>query len=412
MPGEIAHSHIGPSSAHRWMNCAASVAFITKLDLWGDEGEEAARGTVAHFVCSECLSKSMEPYEFAGQTYKQGQYEFTVDEDMVVACESFIALVHSTMAKYADKNPILYVERRVSSDADPEAFGTSDVVIEVPSIAIIILDFKHGMVVVEPSDEQLKLYGQYSYERRSQAMRGAGETKNIVLVIHQPRAAHPSGPTRVYATTADDLQKWMDDEVVPAIKETRNPNATFVQGDWCKYCPALAHCKLWQDTMAKIPIEMADRTSVLSDEQISYFRSLKKRATKFFEAVDKEAYQRVIVQGKKIDGCKPVHKLGDRVWKPEMLMDDPENPGGQITVSLVSVLEEKYGAKAYPDRKIKSPAQIERLPGGKALTAQWAYKPTTGLTLADEDDVREPAVGLMNMADEANAKAAVEPVVV
>ena len=410
MSGEPVHSHIGPSGAHRWLNCSASVGFIDKLGLASEaSGEEAARGTVAHFVCSECLINEQDAWEFAGTEHKEGEWTFVVDDEMVVGCQSYIDLVRATLDKYKDQGAKLYIEHRVRSAADVEAYGTSDCVIEVPGLLIIIIDFKNGRVIVEPSDEQLKLYGQYSYECRSQEMRGDGDVKDVLLVIHQPNGVHPKGPTREYQTTVDALQFWMDETVVPGIAETRNPDAVFTMGDWCKYCPALAHCALWQKTVAEVPLDFVDRTPFLSDEQISFFRSIRKRTEKFFESVDKEAFQRVVVQGKTIEGCKPVHKLGQRVWKPAMLMADPNNEGMQIEVKMIDAAIAQFGdKKIWPDKKIKSPAQLEKLPGGAAFVAQWASKPTTGMTLADEDDVREVAVGLMDKVD---ALASAPPVV-
>ena len=72
--------------------------------------------------------------------------------------------------------------------------------------------------------------------------------------------------------------------------------------------------------------------------------------------------------------------------------------GSAIMKAVESALDAKYGEKAYEPAALKSPAQIEKLPGGKALIAKLAYKPDTGITLAPEDDNREPAVGLMARA--------------
>lgn len=403
------HSHIGPSSANRWMNCGASVALITRLGLWGASQEEAEKGTVAHWVSSECLLHDQESWEFAGQEKKSGDFTFTVDEEMVVACQLYIDLVRNTVAAYKLKYPnsavILHVERKVKSECDEEAFGTSDVVIEVVGVLIHVIDFKHGRVRVEPNDEQLKLYGEYSYECRSPKMLDAGEPNRIVLTICQPnmQPMHPQGPVRHFETTPEELADWLQEEVVPAIANTRDPEANFVIGDWCKYCPALAHCKAYQDSVNTIPVELVDRIAQLSNEDITKFRQMRKGVEKFFEAVNKEAFDRVVNRGMTILGCKPVHKLGNRQWRTLMLMD---KDGKEVEVQLVTFLEEKFGKKAYEPQKVKSPAQIERMTGGKAITAQWAYAPSTGMTLADEDDVREPAVGLMNLAEQQDAKAA------
>lgn len=51
----------------------------------------------------------------------------------------------------------------------------------------------------------------------------------------------------------------------------------------------------------------------------------------------------------------------------------------------------KYGDGAYEEKKLLSPASIEKLPEGKAMAARYAFKPEAGLTLVPMDDAR-PAV--------------------
>lgn len=400
----VAHSSIGPSSAHRWMRCAASVGFIKRCGLDDEEaGEEAARGTVAHAIGAECLLTGREAWEFAGEVRKEGSYEFTVDEDMVSSVQTWIDFVLEKMKQYEGKGAMLYVERRVWTDYDDEGFGTSDTIIEVPGERIIITDFKNGMVIVDPADEQLKLYGQYAYERRSEAMRGRGEPRTIDLYIVQPRMPHPKGVIRKHITNPDELDNWMLAEVVPAMQETRNPDALFVVGSHCKYCPAntSGRCPAVKSEIAKLPVEKPVET--LTNEEIAHFRKIKKVIGKFLDGVDKEAFVRVKDKGEKIEGCKLVHKLGDRQFKSQMkvLVDDGVGGEKEVDLTIEQHLVKTFGEKAWTDKKLKSPAQIEKLPGGKAITAQWAYKPDTGLTLADEEDAREPAVGLMQLADQA-----------
>lgn len=398
---DTVHSRIGPSSAKRWLNCAASVPFIVKLGAAAndDESEQAALGTVAHAVGAECLLTGSDAWEFAGREYAQGEFTFIVDEDMVLSVQTWVDFVRELMKKYEKHGAMLYVEKRVHSDYDEEAFGTSDTIIEVPGLLIIIIDFKNGFVIVEPNDPQLKLYAQYSYEQRSQAMRGDGEPKHgMELYIVQPRAPHPKGPIRKHTTNAVELEDWMMEEVLPKIGDTRNPDACFVVGDWCKYCPGLGLCPATRKTMQELPLETP--LDILPDEELGRLRKLKKVNTKFFEALDREALRRVKDEGRSVPGCKLVHKQGDRVFKASMLLKDEETEE-EVTVTIEDHLKKVYGDDAYTEPKMKSPAQIEKLPGGKAITAMWAYKPDTGYTLADEDDTREPVVGLMQLLDQA-----------
>jgi hypothetical protein len=395
-----AHSSIGPSSADRWMNCTASVPFIKKCGKDSEEsGEEAARGTVAHHYGALCLLNGQEAWEFAGEVRKEGEYEFEVDDDMVASIQKYVDTVLGLMAYYADKGAMLYVERRVWSDQDDEMFGTSDTIIEVPGDRIIIVDFKNGMVIVEPDKEQLKLYGEYAYERRTDAMRGEGEPSVIQLIIVQPRMPHPKGVVRSFLTNPEELINWVATKVVPKVHETRSPEAKFVLGPWCKYCPALAFCAKARDTISAIP---DGPVHILTNEQIAKSRKLKKISAKFFEALEKEAFTRVKEGGQEIDGCKLVHKQGSRVARPSMTVTNPET-GEDTVLKFEDAAKAVFGDKLYDKPKMKTIPQLEKLPGGAAFAAQWGFKPDTGLTLADEDDTREVAVGLMALADKAAA---------
>lgn len=398
-----AHSSIGPSGAHRWMKCGASVGFIKRAGIKDEEGEEACRGTVAHAVGAEAILSGREAWEYAGQIRKaspDSQWEFEVDEEMVLSVQTWIDLVRVTMKRYEHLGALLYIERRVWSDYDDEAFGTSDTVIEVPGVCIIIIDFKNGMIVIEPKDEQLKLYGQYAYERRSDAMKGKGEPLKIELVICQPRAPHPKGPIRLHTTDVDTLDMWMLGEVLPAIAVTRDPNAPFVLGDHCHYCPAnqAGRCPAMKTLVAELPVAVP--VDALTNEQITKYRGMKGSIKKFMEGVDKEALRRVKDEGQSIEGCKLVHKLGNRVFRNAMKVLQPDGVT-ETVIKLEDQIKALWGEKGWEKPKLKSPAQIEKLPGGANFASQWAFKPDTGLTLAEDDDTREPAVGLMQMADAA-----------
>ena len=51
-----------------------------------------------------------------------------------------------------------------------------------------------------------------------------------------------------------------------------------------------------------------------------------------------------------------------------------------------------FGDVAYTKPELKSPAQIDELPGGKVFTARWAYKPQGATTVALEGDPRDRVV--------------------
>ncbi len=58
-----AHSKLGFSGAHRYINCHGSVNLIGAGHDKDDSSEFSARGNVAHDIASQCLKGEMEPWE-------------------------------------------------------------------------------------------------------------------------------------------------------------------------------------------------------------------------------------------------------------------------------------------------------------------------------------------------------------
>lgn len=393
---EADHSMVGPSSAHQWMNCAGRNNFLKAHKLGEEESSEpAARGTVQHEVSAECLTTGKDSWEFFGDIRKHESFSFEMDEDLIGDVESVLGFTRSKFQEYAHLGAIMYSETRVRSELDSQAYGTCDIRMEVPADRLIIIDFKFGFVKVDPDDEQVKLYGYYAYEMRSAMMRGKGEPKVIELWIAQPNLPNPAHHFRKYETTPKELEDFFVKTALPAMKATRDPNAPLTSGPWCKFCPAntSSKCPAVHKEIVSAPVNQPPDT--LTNEEIGRLKTMKPVFDRFFLGLDLEALIRIRDRKETIPGWKMVHKLGDRVWKTDFT---ETIDGNEVTIRTEDALIAKYGEKAKTAPKLKSPAQIEKLSGGKALAARLAYKPDTGMTLASEADAREPAVGLMARA--------------
>lgn len=391
---EKAHSSRGPSSASRWMNCTGSPNLIAKL---GDKvknvaSEAASQGTAAHTLLLDiCLRKGEDAWEHAGEFIEADGKKFEVDVEMQDGVQLALDWIRGKMAQYADKHPILILEQRVASPEGDDTFGSLDVGVIVPGERLIIGDFKYGRrVVVEPDDEQVRLYGWYTFETFntwSEVIRILGPEVELPegakpedvlftdpntvceLYIIQPRIPHPQGVVRRHVTNRNELSRFFYGEVLPAYTESFTPEAPLNMGDWCRWCPAMEFCpainRSKQDMFLGDPIVLDNKAlndAVLQMEQIEA-QGRKLRA---------ELYRRAMAGGKFPD-WKLVKQKADRIWKD----------GAEFE------LREKYGDAAFTTPCLKSPAQVEKLEEGKKTASKWAMKPDVGLTLAPRSDRRK-----------------------
>lgn len=383
---EIAHSRVGASSAHRWMNCPGSNQLVSKLAAKAKaDGREfdtssiyADEGSAAHHVAEQCLLNNQEAWEWGGQKITVGKRDFTVDAEMMEGVQLYLTHVRKLMDHYAEYGAELVIEKGIGSVLDDEAFGTCDAMIVVPGLGLlIVVDFKYGQgVTAEPDGEQTRLYGYYGLENWPYPDQPVQE---IELHIVQPRIPHPNGLCRSHQTTPDELTSFFMDEVLPAMRATREEGALLAMGDWCRFCPARDICPALKKETMEFSAD-AEPEAMTADEIAAILRK-KPAIIKFLSSVEAEAFKRAR-NGDTIPGQKLVYKQANRVWK------DTLTSRGK-TLSFEDAVLKKFGDDAYEPRKFKTPPNIEKLEGGKTFVSKWAYKPESGLTLAPESDKRQ-----------------------
>lgn len=374
------HSRRSPSGAHRWMHCLGSPNLIAKLGpLARQSGRAADEGTAAHTVYADCLINNQDAWEYAGQTIEVKnddgtvRAEFIVDAEMQEAVQIGIDYIRKKLEKYKDRNPILMVEQRVSSPEDEDAYGTADTIIIIPGDRIIVPDFKYGKnVSVEPHEEQLLSYGHYAFETYAQYF--TDEKTICELVIIQPRLAspHPLGQIRKHITNKAELARWFYGDALPALVGSRDPEAVLTIGDWCRFCPANQHCPALIGEVDTLPTGIQPVT--MTDDDLNLLMTKKKPILQLFERAEEELFTRAM-HGSKFPDWKLVRKIASRIWKD----------GAEAAIT------EKYGPAAYTEPKLKSPPDIDKMDGGKDVTAEWSQKPQTGLTIAPRGDKRQEA---------------------
>lgn len=355
------HSPLGASSAERWMNCPGSATLVALLR--GDREEDpdwTAEGSEAHLLGSTCLNSGMDPWQIDPAEFPR----LTVE--MMDAVQ-----VH---VNYARSLPgTLYVEERMHRpEFHEQAYGTADVAVinlDQWHPGIEIVDHKHGIgVVVEIEENAQVMY--YAF-LKIQNLALTDDTP-VRLTIVQPRVTwHPDGVIRSWDTTVGFIRDWAYNELLPAMVATQT-DAYLDTGEHCRFCPAKLVCpammalgnrvtRLTEDDIKNLPAD------VLADllGKVPVLAMLTK-------ALKAEGRRRMIAECGKLPGWKVVPSMADRVWRQG------------------APLLDKFGMmQIWKPQALRSPAEIEKLPGGKEFVSEWAYRPEAGYDIVPEADRRK-----------------------
>jgi len=368
------HSKLGASGSERWMNCAGSVALLKHLDIAEetDEPEYRSEGTSAHGAAAHCLQTGEETFEIIDRQF--GKHKVTAEMASAVG-----AYVRNCLGLVEPGDEVL-IETGISApDFHPDFFGTVDFsVVKLLLKMLKIRDFKYGIgIAVDAEWNSQLMYYAYGIVRKLLARAPANDLTgwNVEIGIVQPRAFHSAGPIRTWTISVDDLIKWAEETLKPAMLATAL-DADLNAGSWCRFCPAKLVCPLQEAlfgaAMQADPKRIVRLTDASLGRSYQYIAAVKK----YIDALQTEVLRR-LEAGAKVDGVKLVNKKANRVWKA-----DAENE-----------LKVTFGADViYTKPTLKSPAEIEELGEDAAAKVKGlAYTPQSGLTVALLSDKR-PAV--------------------
>lgn len=371
---ERAHSPIGASSASRWIACPASVSL--QEGIAEQSSPYAEEGTVAHELGEWAIEKDLDPVlhweKFVEETDKPASLE------MAQAVQVYYNTIKSIMSKHSDSDPELSLEERFElTDVHPDAFGTNDACIYVPFERMYIIDYKHGAgVPVRAENNKQLLY--YALG----AIKGM-EVEEVVLMIVQPRCEiEGEGYVREWVIPVAKLDEFRE-ELRAAVKRVYAPNPKAVAGDHCKFCKASGFCPALRKeamTIAQSSFDLIEdkgtvtlpSPSSLSPEQITKVLEGASLVSQWVKDVQSYAHM-MAESGKKVAGYKLVAKKGNRKWTNE---------------SLVAQEFEDLFADDLFDKKLKSPAQLEKIVG-KENVDRLTTRPENGTTLVPEKDKRK-----------------------
>ncbi|MGH6913855.1 MAG: DUF2800 domain-containing protein, partial [Geminicoccales bacterium] len=229
------------------------------------------------------------------------------------------------------------------------------------------------IVVEAEGNGQLRYYGAGCAATLSHEHGSVG----IEVVIVQPRCEHPDGPVRRDRLTIDELNAWVDADLLPAIARADAPDAPLVDGAHCRFCPATTICPRLTElhsqlaTVAEAAKDPAKEAKALEDYELSERLARIAPVKMFIRALEAEAFLR-LQRGSVLPGWKLVPKKANRVLKD----------GAEVQIV------QKWGDAAY-ERRLSGIPALEKLPGGKEFCSEWAYKPDAGVTLAPDTDKRD-----------------------
>jgi hypothetical protein len=372
------HSEHGASSAYRWLACPGSVSLCRHIP--SKTSEYAIEGTTAHALAELALKKGRDADFWVGMDIEGWE----VTEEMAEAVQVYVDHIKGVMQEGDD----LRLEQRVTLERlNPPRpmFGTCDgLIYRRAEKTLFVYDYKHGagVPVDVEGNKQLRYYALGALL----SLDKDEPCETIVAGIIQPRANHKDGPVREDKFGAGELLDFAS-ELVEGVEKTLEDNAPLVPGSHCRFCNASAVCPARRDQAFELaqvefgemvpetidpramPIEVVANLLSRADQIEDWIRSLRAHVLSELEA------------GRTVPGFKLVNKRASRVWTDQ---------GKLIEWAKSKGLHEDE----VFDKKVKSPAQFEKIVGKKNLPTEFVASVSTGVTLAREDDKRPAAVGI------------------
>lgn len=395
----MAHAKWSPSSAHRWMECQASMAEELQYVRVG-ASKFADEGTAAHTLLADCLLQKKDAAEFLGRVIcvlttdeNTGQEiarnDFTVDAEM----SEYIQTVIDSVRERVAAGWTLLVEQRVNfSDfiGIKDQFGTADIILISPDgkhVSVEDLKYGRGHKVYPIGNHQMLCYAVGVLETFDGLF---GDFEKFDMRVHQPRlnsetSTDPDGSysrasilhfaeqmKKAAAYNAYYIVRKLDHKHVPIDAKAYSPSHKTCL--WCKHKPnCAAHEKMVIDEVSQDFVDL-DKVQAAQEnltvngpppvqpsrlgQAFANLDMIEEWCRSVRAECERQVFAGMTVVG--IDGL-PLKLIegrkGDRKWRDDATAE----------AMLVGTLSPD---KAYV-RKIISPSQAAKILDKKKTAPQW-----------------------------------------
>lgn len=381
------HSKFGPSKAHRWLYCHASIRDEAKFP--STTSKYAEEGTCAHRLAELCLNDAVakrrkKPSWYLGK--KCDETGLVYNQEMIDNVKIYLSIIFSIYNPHEDK---IMVEGKLSApELSEDYYGTIDCLIEKPA-KLVSVDFKYGkgIAVHAVENEQMLCYNNL-------ATYCVGKKKKFEQHIVQPRLDDPAMRHTKWEYGAKEM-KAHEKLVKAAMKGAASKNPAYAPGEKrCHFCKAQATCQALQAYTMEVMSQdftVIDSDSEftptvpdeLSGDQIAFVLRNKKLIETWLASVQAYAIDSLEKDSRAIPEYKVVRGRSNRRWS----CDEKK-----IVKAVLKARKDLDKEDLYKSSLI-TVAQLEKLMGkneetDKILGKLWD-KPPGKLTLVPVEDGRK-----------------------
>lgn len=233
------HSILGASSAHRWLNCTASIKACEGLP--DNTSTDAQKGTEVHELCAYELSKLVRVWP-TGLEPEKPNYNYTADDER--NAKGYAEYIKELVT---DDSAVMIEQKVDFSEYTAEGgFGTADCII-INDTDIHVVDYKNGVGVKVSAykNPQMMLYALGAYATFKEVYENI---KTVTMTIYQPNVENIS----TYQVSIEELLSAAEEVFIPKAHEALEGRGEFKKGEWCRFCKAKGTCKKYGEEFMKI----------------------------------------------------------------------------------------------------------------------------------------------------------------